>query len=785
MKATKRFDSPAQRLAGVLVGLLLCGAVGLAQSPAARVMVHDVVPDGLHAVPAQQVMANIKTRPGQEYNQATVDEDVRTLYKTGQFAQVTVYTQKVNEDRVVVHFRFTEFPGVVQDIIYHGAKHLSPDELNTTVEPTGLRKGKPLNPTINQMARQAILNRYIEMGRLFSSVDIVEGNKRDDTRVVFNISEGRVIKVGSIGFSGNTFVSAARLRTQIDTSAEFLHLLGGKLNLMMVDHDVAKLEEYYKAFGYHDVRVSRELEWESDQQHVRLVFHIQEGMRYRVGGVDVEGMKSCSRDELLHLIRIKPGEIYDGGKAGADKIILTNYFGYEGRQTTVREQDFYDPNRPGEVQVQYEITERPPTRVGEIIIIGNDVTRENVIRRQIHLFPGQILTYPDIQRSEADLARLSIFEVNPEQGIRPTVSVLDPDSDTEFKNILVQVQETRTGSLLFGVGVNSDAGLTGSIVLNERNFDITRWPTSVDDLLSGHAFRGAGQELRIEAVPGTQLQRYSISWREPFLFDSPYSLGISGYYYTRSFNEYDESRLGTRITVGRKLNQYWSVSAGVRVEDVGVHNVAWFAPEDFQSVVGQNFIVGPRVGVTYDSRDSYLRATKGMLIDASFEEVLGDFTFPAINIEANKYWTVYQRADGSGRHVLAAHSQVGWVGSDAPVFERFYAGGFRSMRGFEFRGVGPVIDGFEVGGDFMFLNSLEYQVPIRANDQLYLVAFVDSGTVERTVEIKDYRVAAGVGLRITVPMMGPVPIALDFGFPIVKASFDKEQIFSFWVGFFR
>jgi outer membrane protein assembly complex protein YaeT len=776
---------PAQRLAGALVGLLLFGAPCLAQAPAGRVIVQDVVPDGLHLVPAQQVMANIKTRPGQEFNQATVDEDVRALFKTGQFAQVTVYTQKVNEDRVVVHFQVTEFPGVVQDIIYHGAKHLNQDELNSTVEAVGLRKGKQLNPTTNQMARQAILSRYLEMGRLLASVELVEGTKREDTRVVFNITEGRVIKVGSVGFTGNTFVTGARLRTQIDTSAEFLRLVGGKLNLMMVDHDVSKLEDYYKAFGFHDVRVSRELEWEGDQQHVRVVFHIQEGLQYRVGGVDVEGMKSCSRDELLHLVQTKPGEFYSGAKVSLDKLLLTNYYGYEGRPTTVREQDYYDPNKPGEVQVHYEIMERPPVRVGEIFIIGNDVTRENVIRRQIHLFPGQILTYPDIQRSETDLARLNIFEIDQEKGIRPTVTVLDPDSDTEFKNVLVQVQETRTGSLLFGVGVNSDAGLVGSIVLNERNFDITRWPTSVDDLLSGHAFRGAGQELRIEAVPGTQLQRYSVSFREPFLFDTPYSLGVSGYYYTRNFNEYDESRLGTRITIGRKLNPHWSVSAGVRVEDVGVHNVAWFAPQDFQSVVGQNFIVGPRVGVTYDSRDSYLRATQGMLVDASFEEVLGDFTFPVVTVEANKYWTVYQRADGSGRHVLAARSQFSWCGSNAPVFERFYAGGFQSMRGFEFRGVGPDIDGFKVGGDFMWLNSLEYQVPIRANDQLYLVFFVDSGTVERNLDINDYRVAAGAGLRITVPMLGPVPIALDFGFPIVKSSADRTQVFSFWVGFFR
>src|SRR5262249_3630011 len=145
----------------------------------------------------------------------------------------------------------------------------------------------------------------------------------------------------------------------------------------------------------------------------------------------------------------------------------------------------------------------------------------------------------------------------------------------------------------------------------------------------------------------------------------------------------------------------------------------------------------------------------------------------------------YQRPDGSGRHVLAARSEISWEGSNAPVFERFYAGGFRSMRGFEFRGVGPNIDGFEVGGDFQFLNSLEYQIPVQANDHVYLVAFVDSGRVESSLEIKNYRVAAGVGARIVVPMLGPVPIALDFGFPIVKANGDRDQLFSFWVGMFR
>ena len=160
-------------------------------------------------------------------------------------------------------------------------------------------------------------------------------------------------------------------------------------------------------------------------------------------------------------------------------------------------------------------------------------------------------------------------------------------------------------------------------------------------------------------------------------------------------------------------------------------------------------------------------------------------TYPTVNVDFNKYWTVYQRADGSGRHVLAYHGQMAWSGPDAPVFERYFEGGFRSMRGFQFRGISPLVNDIRVGGDFMMLNSLEYQIPVKANDHLYFVAFVDSGTVESSMEIKNYRVSAGFGVRFVVPMLGPVPIALDFGFPIVKGPGDKEQVFSFWLGFFH
>lgn len=768
------------RPAAALLGVLLWVSASQAQLTPPKIVIEDVIPQGNQQVPAARIMGILKTKPGSEYDQAVLYEDVRRLYQTNLFRNIEVREQALPENKVRIHFLISEYPSAVQEVVFQGAKHIKQEELETI---TGIRRGTPLNPIANQMARQAILRKYREMGRMLAGVELLEGDKPGDTRVVFSITEGPKVKVSSIKFEGNSFVSGGRLNTQVDTSRQFLGLFGGDFEPAKADHDCAKLEEYYKSNGYLEAKVSRELRWDEDQRHVTLVFHVDEGDRFRVAATQVEGNKIYSDDKLLATAALRPGEFYNKNKAIKDQGAIQAIYGYGGYGVSVHEQDYYPA--PGQVAVHYEVQERPPARVKEVLIVGNEWTRDNVIRRQVPLYPGQLLTYPKLREAERNLARLNIFDMNPATGVRPTVSVLDPDGDSEFKDILVNLNETQTGSFIIGAGINSDAGVNVNFALNERNFDICRVPTSFEELLSGHAFRGAGQEFRAEAVPGNRLQRYTMNWREPSLLDSPYGLGVGLYYYNRVYNEYTESRLGSRVVVDRRLNQYWRVSGTVRLEQVGVFDVPYYAPADILDAKGSHFLAGFRGSVTRDSRDSYLRPTEGSLVEVSFEQFLGDYTFPQVNVEGNKYFTTYERADGSGRHVLALRSQAGWTGSNTPVFERFYAGGFRSMRGFEFRGVGPDERGFKVGGDFMFLNSIEYQIPILANDQLYAVLFADSGTVESDFSLKNYRVSVGAGLRIVVPMLGPVPIALDFGFPIVKAPGDQDQVFSFWVGFFH
>ncbi len=785
MQATDQISPVAQRVAAVIVSLLLWSGECLAQpqSSSRRPLIADVIVTGNQRMPTESIMRQLRTRAGNYYNADTVQEDVRQLMNTKQFGNVQASLTNLPDGRVNVYFMIVDYPGVIEEIVYQGAKKLKPDELETL---TGLRKGAAMNPVANKIACQAIVRRYNEKGRPFASCSLLEGINPGDRRVVFNITEGPEVYIKDIRFTGNQWASDGILKTHIMSSEKFLgiSLFSKPYNAALVDVDVDKLREYYRSFGFHDVKVGRELVWEKDNENVTLVFHIDEGLRYRLKETpQLDGVKNYDPSEIQRLVDIHAGDYYNQGNIDRDANKIKEYYGYDGRDVRVQDRVVY--TGAGQCALHLEVSERPPARVGQIFVVGNEITRQNVILRQVPLYPGQLLAYPELRAAERNLSRLNLFETNGETGVRPTVTVMDPDSDSEFKDILVSVQEARTGSLLFGVGVNSDAGLTGSIVLNERNFDLFRVPTSFEDLLSGHAFRGAGQELRIEAVPGTQLQRYTMSFREPYLFDSQYGLTVGAYYYTRQFNEYTETRLGSRVTLSRRFGQYWTASATSRIEQVGVFNVPTYAPNDILQAQGENFLLGLRAGLTRDSRDSFLRPTEGSIVDMSFEQVLGDQSFPLFTFDVNKYLTVYERADGTGRHVLAMHSQVGLAGGNTPIYERYYGGGFRSIRGFQFRGVGPDVNGFKIGGDFLFLNSLEYQVPVKANDSIFLVGFVDSGTDEPTVELKNYRVTAGFGVRFVVPMLGPVPIALDFGFPIVKAQSDNTQVFSFWLGFFR
>ncbi len=288
--------------AGVLLAALLyasaCGlasAQTLSQAPPGGTLVADVFPQGLKYVPAQRVMSIIKTRPGQEYQQHVVDEDYRNLYKTGLFGNIRIYWEYTRDNKVNVYYAFVEYQSRIEQIEYKGARHLKKDDLDAA---SGLRKGASMNPTFNKTACENIVRHYKEKGYLFASCDLIEGGQPNDTRVVFNIAEGYVLKIRDIVFVGNHFVRGARLQTQISSKTPWVPYylwLGGDYVPELADEDTRRLIAYYNAFGYHDVKVARDVQYRPDFRDVVLTFHVDEGPRYKVGTVKVEGVNQMPR----------------------------------------------------------------------------------------------------------------------------------------------------------------------------------------------------------------------------------------------------------------------------------------------------------------------------------------------------------------------------------------------------------------------------------------------------------------------------------------------------------
>ena len=347
----------------------------------------------------------------------------------------------------------------------------------------------------------------------------------------------------------------------------------------------------------------------------------------------------------------------------------------------------------------------------------------------------------------------------------------------------VRVSETQTGRFMFGAGINSDAGVTGQIVVDERNFDITRVPTSWRDFVEGTAFRGAGQGFRMEAMPGTQVQRYLVSFTEPYLFNTQISFNLSGFLYDRRFYDWDEQRLGGRMALGYRLTPDLSLAAALRAENVEVSDPRVLIPQ-LEEVLGDNGLYSGRVSLTYDTRDIPFAPTEGHLIELGVEQAFVSFDFPRADLDLRRYFLVRERPDGSGRHTLGFMFRLGFSGSDTPIFENYFAGGYSTLRGFEFRGASPTVNTVRVGGTFEFLGAVEYVFPLTADDMLKGALFCDFGTVEEDVRLSadTYRVAPGFGLRINVPALGPAPLAFDFAFPVAQADTDDTRVFTFFLG---
>jgi outer membrane protein insertion porin family len=721
----------------------------------------------------RQQIKNVKLK--QPLNMVELQKDLDSLKLTGKFTEVFATTRQEGSN-VVVIFQVVERPAI-QTIRFQGAKKVKEKDLSGLLE---FKAGDPLDVLKVKSGIQVILQKYRDEGYNEASVTLDEKALEEGT-VIYIITEGPRVRVTKILFEGQRTFTPNRLAGQIETKTYVWVFRPGTYAENQIQDDIVSLRNFYRKEGFLDVQVGRKLDFDPERQKLTVTFVINEGIRYSVSKIEVEGFKHFPKEQILSCMQLVPGSTLNLDQLEGDRKSILRLYNGEGYVYAGVETIYTYADTPGTVNLKIRITEGEPYKIGRIIIRGNKKTQDRVVRRTLDFYPTQTFDLNKMQDRERRLKETRLFK---DASIKPV-----PGDIADERDALIQLEEADTTKVMAGVGVTSNSGVVGTFSIENWNFNIWDKPRTMGEFFRGQAFKGAGQTLKFSFEPGTQMTSFRIDFTEPYLFDLPITFGWSAYLFDRTRDGYDEGRVGTIFSLGKRFKDIYTVNSAFRFEGVRIDNIdkhLWFfAPEDVLAVEGNNMLTSMKLSITRDTTDSFMVPTRGTRVTGSWEQAGvfgGDSTFSKVMGEATYFKTL--RTDIYDRKtVWSSNVTTGYIGGDCPLYERFYGGGIGSVRGFKFRGISPRQwpSDTQVGGNSELLVGNEIEFPL-AGKVLRGVTFLDMGTVSDNYVVDTWRASVGFGVRLTIDFFGPVPMAFDFGIPISKGPDDDTQIFSFSLG---
>jgi outer membrane protein assembly complex protein YaeT len=761
------------------------GTAGVPRSELRGLPVEDVQVLGNKQVATAIILNAVRTRPGDKFDPETVREDYQRIYGLRKFSNVEAKVEPTDTGVIVV-FVVTE-QKQISSISIRGNLAINTQKIENVID---VRVGEAIDRFRLALARQAIEALYREKNYPFAHVDIPPEPLAERGEVVFQIVEGPNVRVRNIDFPGAKGFDEDRLKKQIQTKTWIFVFRSGTFSPQVVDDDVALLQNFYKQKGYFDARVGRKLIWSPDMSEVQVNYVIDEGPRYTIDRVSFKGISAAGEADLRAGLRLREGMPYDNDILQRDiRQIVRVYsplgFIYQPFSTDpdylrIDARPVYGAE-PGTVELVYDISEGKPFRLGRIIMKGNTKTQDKVILREMRVAPGQLYNSAEIQDATERLRGTPFFS---------SVAISPIGNDPEIRDLLVEVTEARTASFNIGGGINSNGGIGGSISYEQKNFDITDWPRSFSEFFNGQALVGAGQTFRASFEPGTEITNISLFFAEPYLFDQNYGFSAEAYLRNRVREHYDDQRLGGRLSLTKRFNFVWSGRISFRGEQVDIDRIQdpEVRAEEIVDAEGKSTLTSIGLQLRRDTTNRGLLPSRGTTTTGSVEffgALGGDYTFQRFTLDWDGYLTLAEDLQDR-KVILALHANGGYISGDAPFFETFYGGGIGSVRGFKFRGISPRSGPAEdpVGGDFLLTGSAEISFPL-VGDQLRGVVFTDAGTVEEDVEFGTIRTSVGAGIRLTIPLLGQTPIAVDFAYPLTKDDEDDTQVISFSFGFSR
>ncbi|MCX7704725.1 MAG: outer membrane protein assembly factor BamA, partial [bacterium] len=533
----------------------------------------------------------------------------------------------------------------------------------------------------------------------------------------------------------------------------------------ILEDDIEKIKQFYNDNGYPECKVDRDISIKDEW--VTIIIKIDEGSKYHFGVTEFSGNLIFKPEKLKKMVEYREGEVYSQTKMDRTLLNLSRLYTDEGY---INPEILPIPEiRDSSINYKIMINPRQQVSINEINIKGNTVTKDKVIRREMVIHPGDTFSGAKIRKSFNNLADLQYFE---EIDIRPELT-----DDERFVDLNVIVKEKeRTGFFTFGGGYSSIEKSVGFISIEQRNFDISNPPY----------FRGAGQNIKLEAMFGGITKHFILSFTEPYLFDRPISFGPDIFITEKAWDVYSEKHNGFDVRIGKRWENF---SLGFKVMSDSVKLSEIKIPE-FQNQAGRKRINSISTTLAFQDLDRRIMPKEGDLAELTLEYAGGIL---ASDIE---YWKATFTNDyykSFGKWVFHSKTYVGNIDSfgsrkDVPLYERFFGGGIGTVRGYKERELGPrSIDGKHfLGGKSIFAQNLEMMYPLSGeNEIIWGVLFFDAGNVWlEDFDFGNLKQSAGIGLRIKVPIM-PVPIQVDYGWAINPDPWqDKGRLhIGFTLGF--
>ena len=746
--------------------------------------VSSITFEGLGRVSEQKVWNNIRSTVGSPYDSKTARGDVERLTRLGDFKSIDVEATLEADGTVALNYVFSE-QQLLAEVQVVGNRVLSDQAL---LGPTGMRRGSPRDDFLIERSIRDMKELYAKRGYYLAEISMDVAQLQDNDILIFEVIEGPRVRVRQIEFVGNEAVTSKLLYPRIKTRTWFPFLRLGELDTEMLTGDIASLDKYYKDRGYLDIRIDREIEISPNQKEAKVIFLIREGPAFTVSAISAaspyedDPLKVFSGEQLASLMELKSGDVFRSDILERSRFELENAYGVLGYLDARVQLLPVRSKSTNEVNVIIEITEGRIADVGLVPINGNFLTKDKVIRRHIKLQSGRRYDVTELGLSKKRIMETQLFN-----DAKLTVQKED-EENPGYRDVLVEVKEKNTGSFNFGVGFGSDSGVLGSISLVQNNFDVADVPETVGELFKGRAFRGAGQRFAINFQPGSEIFAYDISLAEPNIFETVYTLGGDAGYYRRFYRDYAERRLYANASVSRRFGDIWRGQWGLVLANVRLEDIEPDAPIEIFQDQGPDNLVGFETQITRTTITTLTRPGSGSRLElnyANYGAVAGDVNFNRARLDYTTYLTMSR--DFLGRSsTLRLDASVGWIFSGtAPTYERFYLGG-RDLRGFAYREVSPKgipsrpggPTDIPIGGNFLLFLGAQYQFPLIATF-IDGVFFIDSGTVNDSPGIDQYRIGVGAGVRVYIPQLGPTPMAFDFAFPLMKQENDKTEVFSF------